>query len=1242
MYAVKCRLFLISLLSITVFLPIDNLHQSSSTVITYDEIPFSSQIMYQDSSLINLLFSFVPSERNDITRMLNQYNPSHIHFYRNFPIGFVTLPEKTLPLIQQIHPEIYSRLHHSQKIEVIPAFDQLYLNEVTRNQDSGDNSPASIIRATELWNEGIDGSGVSIAIIDSGIDGSTSHGDFDGRIIYKKSFVNSTYGFSSAEDHIDYHGHGTHVAGIAAGGGTSYSGVAKNAELVNLKAANMAGHSTQEAFIAAIDEAISLEVDVISISIGFDISSPWSSGDELSLAVDKAVEAGIAVVIAAGNEGSEGELASINTPASAQRVITVGATNGSNNVASFSSRGPSFGYRIDPDVVAPGKDIFAPLAPGCVIELAYESLAGVDLGNYIPLSGTSMAAPVVSGAIALLIQQFPNASPAAIRAALQESAVDMDEDLYTQGSGLIEVAAASSLLKNIETNGNFNIISSLPRATSDKPVEFAERVTFPGDSTQMGISLVTGTGGTITWDISSSIEQFVVFNTTPQVFSKAGYYEKSLNISIPFDIAPGTYQGDISYTFLGSTFEIPLVFRVKNPTSKIYWDIHYTGKDDSTFYNYRDLDDFLASNLLNDINEYESALTWENLSQNDILVLTDLEYPISGQEISTISKFHEQNGSILLLTSAFPYFNPDPYNKLTEALGIPVNFSDRIDLVNYSDDGRTRSIIPFSSQGVEISWDSENPLFEGVKNLPLVLTTGFKGNQSDPDLKHLAQVMVPPYLVAAAYEPSDKGKILILGSENWFYSSFLRTSDGKNFTKNVFNWLKPETGITVNSRISQRDRQLEISAYYSKKSPLSVDIYFSNGSSSLGNILVYNDSLQHHELVISLAANQNQTISITIKNSNTIMKEYELIDVSHETLPIVEDFKIDFFSSPDVLFPSWAETDFNESLIDQGFNISITHSASNRVRSILLISSQLEDSLDVIIPPLDALKEIVVETELDNDSLTQQTLSWILPDTFFTGYYSYEVQVWFDLGDNSTILLKTKRGLFYIPDPEPSFNIQSTVGGESLEYYRNIESSENVPLWKPGEDIELRIIGQDNNSNKFKVHVQVLHYYLWLADRTVLDYYEIPASTNSSEHIGSFNVPSSPIPLPGEEELEVELYNQPYVLLIFIRDMQGNYDLEAILFSIEYTLLLGIDPSLIAIFGVITVVFIFVAVIVLRKRARSQKIPYSLTGTYQYEYPPPSSHERFVVGMRFCHNCGEKVVPQAKFCNSCGTELSKK
>ena len=1241
MYAKKHQLFLISLVFITAFLPLNNLKQASSTVTTFDIIPNPSQIMDHDSSLINLLFSFEPSERNDITQILNQYNPSYIHFYRNFPIGFVTLPEKTLSVVQQVHPEIYSRLHLSQKIEVIPAFEELFLKETAQNQDSVYKSPASVIRATELWNEGIYGSGVKIAIIDSGIDGNPSHGDFDGRIGFQKSFVNPTYGFSSTEDHIDYHGHGTHVAGIAAGAGTSYSGIARNAELINLKAANIAGHSTQEAIIAAIDEAISLEVHIISISIGFNIPSPWDSDDELSLAVDKAVEAGISVVVAAGNDGAEGELASISTPASARRVITVGATNESNNVASFSSRGPTFGFRIDPDIVAPGDGIIAPLAPGSVTELAYESIAGIDLGNYIPLSGTSMSTPVVSGAIALLKQQYPSATPAAIRAALQESAVDLGEDIFTQGSGLVELAAASALLKNTETNEEFNIISSLPKAGNNKPVEFAERITFPGDSTQMSISLVTGTNGTITWDISSSIERFIEINVTSQVVPNAGYYERSLNISIPFDTAPGTYQGDISYIFQSTTFKIPFEITVKNPASKVYWDTHYTGAEDSIFYNYRDLDVFLASNLLYDINEYKGPLTWENLSQNEILVLTDLEYPLSSQEINTIVKFHEKNGSILLLTSAFPYFNPNPYNKLIEALEIPVNLSDRVNLVNFSDNGRTRTIIPFSSQGVGISWDAGNPLLKGVRSLPMVLTTGFKGNLSDPALKHTAQVMVPPYLVAAAYEPSDKGKLIIFGSENWFYSSFIRTDEGKKFAKNVFEWLKTETGINVNSRISQRDHQLEISAYYSRESPLSMDIYFSNGSSSLGNSLVYNDSLKHHHSVISLAANQNQMISVVIKNATNILKEFELIDVSNQTLPIVENITIEFSSTPDALVPSWAESGFNESVVDQGLNISITHSASSKVRSILLISTQFEKSFDVIIPPLDNLKEFVEETELNNISLTQQNVSWILPKSLSTGYYSYEIQVWFDLEDNTTILLKTKRGLFYKSDPEPSFNALSTVGGMSLEYYSNTESSEDVPFWTPGDEIEIRIIGQDSNSDKFRVHVQVLHYYLWLADRTVLDYYEIPASTNSSEHIGSFTVPSSSIPIPGEEEFEVEVYNQPYILLIFIRDMQGNYDLTAILFYIEYSIFLGLDPSLIAAFGVIIVVLFVGAVIILRRRARSRELPYSLTGPYPYEYSPPSSPERFGIGLRFCHNCGEKIPPQAKFCNFCGTELSR-
>ncbi|MHA2203813.1 MAG: S8 family peptidase, partial [Candidatus Hodarchaeales archaeon] len=814
-----------------------------------------------------------------------------------------------------------------------------------------------------------------------------------------------------------------------------------------------------DVMLAAIDEAINQEVDVISISIGFGRSSPWGSGDELTIAVDSAVDAGIVVVVAAGNEGSDDEFASIGSPASSKKAITVGATNGSSNVASYSSRGPSFDFKVDPDVVAPGTQIYAPLAPEGVLELAYESIVGVELGDYISLSGTSMATPVVSGAVALLKHQFPNINPSAVRAALQESAVDLQESLYTQGSGLINVGKASAILKQSERNGGFDLISSLPKARNDKPVEFSERITFPGDQTQIGMSFITGMAGTISWDISDSIENFITFNSTTHVQSNAGYFEKSLNITIPLDTAPGIYRGSISYTFLDTVYSIPLNFTINNPKSKIYWDTHYTGKDDSAFYNYRALDEFIDSNYQFDINEYKTALTWQNLSQNNILVLTDLEYPISEKELSYISQFHNQNGSILLLTSFFPYFNTDPYFRVIETLGVPVDFSDRLDLVNYTDDGRNRDPVPWDPQK-EITWETGNPFFEDVDQTPFKLGTGFKADQDGSILKHQAWIDDQSYLVVAAYEPVNKGKVLILGSELWFSSSFLSTNDGQNFTKNVFNWLNPRTGLVVNSQISP-SHQLEISAYYNEQSPLSVDISFSNGSIAFESSLLYNPTRQHHRLIVALGEKQNQRITVKIKNASTILKEFDIFDIN--VLPEVNDVQIDFSASSNIPIPSWADKNSYDSIIDQGIDFTLTHSESNSIQSIILISNQLEETLGFIIPPLDAMTEIVTETELLKDSDTQQSLSWSIPANYSTGYYSFDIQVWGKIESNDTVLLKIERGSFFIPDSAPYFNVKSTIGGESLSYYNEIEGSANIPTWKPGDIIELRLIGQDDN-----------------------------------------------------------------------------------------------------------------------------------------------------------------------------------
>lgn len=1221
-----------------IILPLHNMPQESSDT-TFQNINFSPQIVGQEPSKVNLLFSYNPSEKNLITQVLNQFNPLYLHLYRNFPIGFVTYQENTLPIIQKTYPNIYSRLKISQQSQVIPSIEEFKPQKMSGTQQSSYVPPSEIINAGTLWNKGFDGKNVKIAIIDSGIDGDPAQGDFEGRIIYEESFIKAEYGFSSGseEDARDYHGHGTHVAGIAAGAGSTYRGIAYNADLVNLKAADMSGYSTKEAMLAALDEAIAQSVHVISISIGFEKSSPWGSGDELTQAVDSAVDAGITVVIAAGNEGSNDELASIGSPGSARKAITVGATNGSYNVASFSSRGPSFDFKVDPDVVAPGVQIIAPLAHGCIIELAYESLVGVELGDYVSLSGTSMATPVVSGAVALLKQQYTIATPAAIRAALQESAVDMNEDLYTQGSGLINVGRASELLKSTEQSNGFTLISSLPKAKSDKPIEFAERVAFPGDKTQMDISFMTGIGGTISWDISESIAKFIEFNLSSQVQSSAGYFDRSLNLTIPLNTAPGTYHGNISYTFQGIKHVIPLVFTINNPNSKIYWDTYYTGKDDSPFFNYRALDDLLTTNLHFDMNEYENTITWENLSQNNILVLTDLEYPLSEEELTTIFKFHNQGGSILLVTSAFPYFNLDAYSRLSADLSIPVNFTDRLDLVNYTDNGRNRKAIPLSSQGVDIYWEEGNPLFEEVNQIPFKMGTAFTSNQNDLTLKYQAWVKDQSYLVAAAFEPIEKGKVLILGSELWLYSSFISTDDGQNFVRNIFEWLKPENGLIINSQISP-NHQLEISGYYSSESPLSVEIKLSNGSTLLESSLLYNATLQHHHLVIPLGEPTNQTISISIKNGQVTLKEFVFFDFND--LPEVEEIQIVFSASSDVILPSWVSEDSYDFVIDEGIEIFINHSVSSEVQSTLLISNQLEDTLDVINPPLESLEEIVNETVLSLDSNTQQSLYWPVPANFSTGYYSYEIQVWVEKNDY-TVLINTKRGFFIISDPEPTFNAQSAIKGQTIEYYRDIESSADIPTWNPGETIELRLIGQDINSYEFTVYVQLIHYYLWLVDRTVLDYFEIPRSTlNKSENIGSFVIPNRPIPLPGEE-YELEINNQLYIFLIFLRDAQGNYDIEAIFFIIGTSFYFDIDPFFLVLFGILALAVVVGIVILIQKRASHRTYPYSVVGPYSTQYQPSGSEKSPLI-RKYCHNCGALVVPEAKFCSTCGTNLSFK
>jgi serine protease AprX len=265
-----------------------------------------------------------------------------------------------------------------------------------------------------------DGSGIGVAIVDSGV---MPHDDLGlrgangsrPRLTASVDFVNG-----STAPYDDF-GHGTHVAGIVGGDGTdsagAYAGTARGAGLVSLKVLDASGRGTISTAIQAIDYAIAnrvrLNIRVINLSVGAAVTESFFT-DPFTLATWRAVQSGITVVAAAGNLGRDGagntQYGGITAPGNAPWVLTVGAYNhmgtldrGDDAVAAYSSRGPTAVDLLSkPDLVAPGTRIVSLAAAESTLALArpHDLVAGTTaaLGlPYLTLSGTSMAAPAVSG-----------------------------------------------------------------------------------------------------------------------------------------------------------------------------------------------------------------------------------------------------------------------------------------------------------------------------------------------------------------------------------------------------------------------------------------------------------------------------------------------------------------------------------------------------------------------------------------------------------------------------------------------------------------------------------------------------------------------------------------------------------------------------------------------------------------------------------------------------------------------------
>ena len=425
-----------------------------------------------------------------------------------------------------------------------------------------------IIGADKLWGPTLAtaGQGMKIAIIDDGVD--ASHPYFAStnytyppgfpkgqtqyatpKVIVQRAFPppSPTWKYADTPFDPDQSFHATHVAGIAAGdyntndGTELISGVAPDAYIGNYKALTtptpefgLDGNSAE--ITAAIEAAVADGMNVINLSLGEPEVAP--SRDIVVKALDDAAKKGVVSVVAAGNDFDQFGEGSIDSPANAPDAITVAAATKTDEIADFSSSGPTpYSLQLKPDVTAPGVAITS-------------SLPANQGGLWGPLDGTSMATPHVAGGVALLEQRHPAWTPAEIKSALVQTA---DPVLGSNGKEVSVLREGGGMI-------------DLPRA--DDPLFFAAptAVTFPPNGGTKTVSLTDAGGGGGTWSVAVDLQSPVpagVKVTAPPSVTVPG--DLAVTATATTTAEYGNVTGFLVLTQNGNSRRIPFWLEIDHP-----------------------------------------------------------------------------------------------------------------------------------------------------------------------------------------------------------------------------------------------------------------------------------------------------------------------------------------------------------------------------------------------------------------------------------------------------------------------------------------------------------------------------------------------------------------------------------------------------------------------------------------------------------------------------------------------------
>ncbi|HET6700272.1 MAG TPA: S8 family peptidase [Gemmatimonadaceae bacterium] len=374
----------------------------------------------------------------------------------------------------------------------------------------------TVVNADQVRSQGTTGRGVTVAILDSGIAPDPDLGD---RILASVNF---------ADERVmrDPGGHGTHVAGIIAGSGArsngEFVGIAPEANVVDVRVLDSRGAGRLSSVVHGIEWVIAhrsvYNIRVINLSLGAPVTLSYRT-DPLSAAVEIAWQRGIVVVAASGNTGPQRD--TVVSPGIDPYVITVGATDdvgtatrGDDVLAFFSAWGTA-DSNAKPDLVAPGRRIVSLRAVGSALDTLFADrvVTAANGATYIRMTGTSMSTPIVSGAVALLLQSRPDLTPDQVKALLVSTAQPYGADSGStsdpaaDGSGLLDISAAISVAAPSAPSGG--LADALSTATSVEDLPRANRALRPADPVARGLyALLYGTPlrwsdlslGGVAWD----------------------------------------------------------------------------------------------------------------------------------------------------------------------------------------------------------------------------------------------------------------------------------------------------------------------------------------------------------------------------------------------------------------------------------------------------------------------------------------------------------------------------------------------------------------------------------------------------------------------------------------------------------------------------------------------------------------------------------------------------------------------